>query len=65
MHSANARVTDVAPGDSLVLTRPLLPTDLSQYPPGRYIIEATVVLDNFNTASVIDGAVSLPLSSKR
>ena len=61
----NARITDVAPGDSLVLSRLLSPTDLSQYPPGRYIIEATVVLDHFNTASVIDGAVSLPLSSKR
>jgi hypothetical protein len=60
----NARTTDVAPGDSLVLSRLLSPTDLSQYAPGRYIIEATVALDNFNTASVIDGAVNLPLSSQ-
>ena len=60
----NARTTDLAPGDSLILSRIFSATDLAQYTPGLYSIEVTVALDTISTASVEDGTVRLPLSSK-
>lgn len=55
--------TDLVPGDSVRLSRILSPTDLTQYAPGTYGINVTV-LANTTTTTAWAGAVRLPLSSK-
>jgi len=55
--------TDLAPGDSVRLSRILSPTDLTQYAAGTYGINVTV-LANTTTTTAWAGAVRLPLSSK-
>jgi hypothetical protein len=60
----NARTTDLAPGDSLALSRTLSATDLAQYPPGLYGIAVTIAMDESNSMSMAVGSLRLPLSSK-
>ena len=60
---SSAKTTDLAPRDSLILTRTFSATDLTQDSPGLYGINVTV---GSNTVIVTGwgGAVRLPLSSK-
>lgn len=60
--TSTANTTDLAPGDSLALTRVFSATDLTQYAPGTYGINVTVGT-NTETVTAWGGAVRLPLSS--
>ena len=60
---SGAGMTDLAPGDSLILPRTLLATDLTQYAPGTYGVNVTVGTGT-TIVSAWGGAVRLPLSSK-
>ena len=60
---ASGAATDLAPGDSVRLSRMLSATDLTQYTAGTYGINVSVAT-NTGTTTAWAGAVKLPLSSK-
>lgn len=55
--------TNLAPGDSVVLTRILSTADLTQYSAGQYGVNVTVGTPTY-TIGAWAGAVKLPLASK-
>ena len=60
--AASASTTDLAPGDSVIISRTLLANELFQYSPGLYAIDVTVV-SKMAMVSVWSGDVRLPLRS--
>ena len=58
-----ASTTDLAPHDSLIVSRTFSPTDLTQYTPGLYGLNVTIGTTTTITTGW-SGAVRLPLSSK-
>ena len=55
--------TDLAPGDTVYLSRIFAANDLAQYAPGEYGINVTVGTTT-DTTTVWGGAVTLPLNSR-
>jgi hypothetical protein len=59
---SSASTTDLAPGDSVIVSQTLLASDVAWYAPGMYAVNVTVV-SKTTTVVVWGGDVRLPLSS--